>query len=150
MTTQHNLFESSETYSAPPREHRELTIADINKVRHIEGFPIATDEAIIALSDPPHYTACPNPFLREIIEESGGKYDPDEPHHRRVDGSQRTRCPPGPWSHDAHPIRRHRPAASHQYATGYPPLPAQAVYADPRRRPGPVRTRTLLLAEFFW
>ncbi|HBY97803.1 MAG TPA: DNA methylase [Chloroflexi bacterium] len=35
--------------------------------RQIEGFPIGDDEAILALSDPPYYTACPNPFLPEII-----------------------------------------------------------------------------------
>jgi DNA modification methylase len=35
--------------------------------RAIEGFPIGTDEDILALSDPPYYTACPNPFLPEII-----------------------------------------------------------------------------------
>ena len=29
-----------------------LTKEDIDKVRHIEGFPIARDEDIIALSDP--------------------------------------------------------------------------------------------------
>jgi DNA modification methylase len=35
--------------------------------RKIEGFPIGDDEDILALSDPPYYTACPNPFLAEII-----------------------------------------------------------------------------------
>jgi hypothetical protein len=35
--------------------------------RAIEGFPIGEDEDILALSDPPYYTACPNPFLPEII-----------------------------------------------------------------------------------
>ncbi len=35
--------------------------------RQIEGFPIGDDEDILALSDPPYYTACPNPFLPEII-----------------------------------------------------------------------------------
>jgi DNA modification methylase len=35
--------------------------------RAIEGFPIGDDESILALSDPPHYTACPNPFLAEIV-----------------------------------------------------------------------------------
>jgi predicted RNA methylase len=35
--------------------------------RAIEGFPIGEDEAILALSDPPYYTACPNPFLPEIV-----------------------------------------------------------------------------------
>jgi len=37
--------------------------------RKIEGFPLGTDEAILALSDPPYYTACPNPFLPEILTE---------------------------------------------------------------------------------
>ncbi len=37
--------------------------------RAIEGFPTGDDEAILALSDPPYYTACPNPFLPEIIEQ---------------------------------------------------------------------------------
>jgi len=36
--------------------------------RQIEGFPIGDDEDILALSDPPYYTACPNPFLDEILE----------------------------------------------------------------------------------
>ncbi len=74
MTTQHTLF-PADTSTAPPREHRELTIADIDKVRQIEGFLIAIDEAIIALSNPPHYTACPNPFLADFIAEHGTPYD---------------------------------------------------------------------------
>jgi len=37
--------------------------------RKIEGFPHGTDEAILALSDPPYYTTCPNPFLPEILAE---------------------------------------------------------------------------------
>jgi predicted RNA-binding Zn-ribbon protein involved in translation (DUF1610 family) len=36
--------------------------------RAIEGFPLGEDEDILALSDPPYYTACPNPFLPEILE----------------------------------------------------------------------------------
>ncbi len=36
--------------------------------RAIEGFPHGSDDAILPLSDPPYYTACPNPFLPEIIE----------------------------------------------------------------------------------
>ncbi|TCN74252.1 DNA methylase [Vibrio crassostreae] len=35
--------------------------------RAIEGFPIGTDEAILELSDPPYYTACPNPWLNEFV-----------------------------------------------------------------------------------
>ena len=56
-------------------EKRKLTKADIDKVRNIEGFPIAKDEDIIALSDAPYYTACPNPFIEEFIRENGKPYD---------------------------------------------------------------------------
>ena len=56
-------------------ERRKLTKADLDKVRNIEGFPIAKDEDIIALSDAPYYTACPNPFIEEFIKENGTPYD---------------------------------------------------------------------------
>ncbi len=56
-------------------EPRKLTKEDIDKVRNIEGFPIGTDEDIIALSDAPYYTACPNPFIEEFIKENGTPYD---------------------------------------------------------------------------
>ena len=56
-------------------ERRKLTKEDIDKVRNIEGFPIGTDEDIIALSDAPFYTACPNPFIEEFIKEYGTPYD---------------------------------------------------------------------------
>jgi len=35
--------------------------------RKVEGFPVGKDEDILALSDPPYYTACPNPFIDEIV-----------------------------------------------------------------------------------
>ena len=37
--------------------------------RKIEGFPIGTDEDILKLSDPPYYTACPNPWIADFIAE---------------------------------------------------------------------------------
>lgn len=42
--------------------------------RKIEGFPIGTDEAILALSDPPYYTACPNPFIEEWLHQNAKPY----------------------------------------------------------------------------
>ena len=50
--------------------------------RKIEGFPIGLDEDILALSDPPYYTACPNPWLGEFIKGYGTPYDPKQPYHR--------------------------------------------------------------------
>lgn len=37
--------------------------------RKIEGFPIGEDEDILKLSDPPYYTACPNPWIADFIAE---------------------------------------------------------------------------------
>ena len=37
--------------------------------RAIEGFPIGEDKDILALSDPPYYTACPNPWIADFIAE---------------------------------------------------------------------------------
>lgn len=64
-------------------ESRKLTKQDIDKVRHIEGFPIGTDEDIIALSNAPHYTACPNPFIEEFIKEHGTPYDEETDDYHR-------------------------------------------------------------------
>ncbi|MEL7493402.1 MAG: DNA methyltransferase, partial [Cyanobacteria bacterium J06554_11] len=51
--------------------------------RQIEGFPIGEDEDILALSDPPYYTACPNPFLEQFIECYGKPYDPETDDYHR-------------------------------------------------------------------
>lgn len=64
-------------------EQRKLTKEDIDKVRHIDGFPIGTDEDIIALSNAPYYTACPNPFIEEFIKEHGTPYDEETDDYHR-------------------------------------------------------------------
>ena len=56
---------------ANDEERREFFRDELRKklpeLKKIEGFPIAADEDIIALSDPPFYTACPNPWLNDFI-----------------------------------------------------------------------------------
>ena len=52
-----------------------LTKKELSNLKSIPGFPIGNDEDIIALSDPPHYTACPNPFITEFIKQHGTIYD---------------------------------------------------------------------------
>jgi len=51
--------------------------------RKIEGFPIGEDEDILALSDPPYYTACPNPFIEDFIRHYGKPYDPETDDYHR-------------------------------------------------------------------
>jgi len=60
-----------------------LTKEDLDKVRHIDGFPIGEDEDIIKLSDPPYYTACPNPFIEDFIKEHGKPYEEESDDYHR-------------------------------------------------------------------
>lgn len=48
---------------------REELRKKLPELKKIEGYPIGEDDDIINLSDPPYYTACPNPWLNEIIGE---------------------------------------------------------------------------------
>jgi len=59
--------------------------------RKIEGFPIGEDEDILAMSDPPYYTACPNPFIGDFIHCVGKPFNPSDKYHREplaVDSSE--------------------------------------------------------------
>ncbi|MCM3358661.1 DNA methyltransferase [Psychrobacillus sp. MER TA 171] len=78
-------FENEETR----REYfREELRKKLPELKLIEGFPIGEDEDIITLSDPPYYTACPNPWINDFIEtweqEKVTKYgrDLNEEYHR--------------------------------------------------------------------
>jgi DNA modification methylase len=67
------------------REHFLKLLAEKLKdpaFRKIEGFPDGTDEAILAMSDPPFYTACPNPFLEAFVRQHSKPYDPSVKYSR--------------------------------------------------------------------
>ena len=48
---------------------REELRKKLPELRLVEGFPQGTDDDIIALSDPPYYTACPNPWVKDFVRE---------------------------------------------------------------------------------
>jgi len=50
--------------------------------RKTDGFPKGTDEAILSLSDPPYYTACPNPWIADFVNAYGTSYVSQKPYHR--------------------------------------------------------------------
>ncbi|MBR2506169.1 MAG: DNA methylase [Bacilli bacterium] len=54
-------------------ERREYFREELRKklpeLKKLEGYPIGEDEDIINLSDPPYYTACPNPWLNDFVAE---------------------------------------------------------------------------------
>ncbi len=67
------------------REHYLNQLAEKLKdpeFRKREGFPLGKDEAILAMSDPPYYTACPNPWLADFVEHYGTPYDPQQTYFR--------------------------------------------------------------------
>ena len=59
-------FNSEEERRSFFREELRKKLPELKK---IEGFPIGEDEDILNLSDPPFYTACPNPWLNDFIAE---------------------------------------------------------------------------------
>lgn len=59
-------FNSDEERRTYFREELRKKLPELKKM---EGFPIGEDEDILNLSDPPYYTACPNPWLNDFIAE---------------------------------------------------------------------------------
>jgi len=93
------------------REHYLKLLAEKLKdpeFRKIEGFPIGKDEDILALSDPPYYTACPNPWLGEFIHAYGTQYDSNKPYHRN------------PFTSDVSEGKMHPIYTAHSYHTKVP------------------------------
>ena len=58
-------FENEEARRAYFREELRKKLPELKK---IEGFPLGEDNDIINLSDPPYYTACPNPWLNDFVD----------------------------------------------------------------------------------
>ncbi len=52
-------------------------------LRAIEGYPLAEDETVLRLSDPPHYTACPNPFVADFVQQFSRPYDVETDSYHR-------------------------------------------------------------------
>ncbi len=90
--------------------------------RKIEGFPIGSDEDILALSDPPYYTACPNPFLAAFAG-CGGRNDDEY------------RC--DPFAADVRIARHDHYTLGHTYHTKVSPL-AIVQYIEHFTRPGDI------------
>lgn len=61
---------------------------DLEKMREIEGFPLGDVEDILELSEPPYYTAYPNPYIKEFIEYFGTPYDEETDEYNVLPYSQ--------------------------------------------------------------
>ena len=65
-------FENDEARRAYFREELRKKLPELRK---IEGFPIGEDDDIVNLSDPPYYTACPNPWLNLLMSGKRKRYN---------------------------------------------------------------------------
>ena len=107
------------------REHFLKLLAEKLKdpdFRHQEGFPRGADEAILAMSDPPYYTACPNPWLEDFVKHYGKPYDPAEEYSRE------------PMAIDVSAGKTHSIYKAHSYHTKVPHLaivPSILHYTEP-------------------
>ena len=78
--------------------------------RNQPGFPVGEDEDILRLSDPPYYTACPNPFLEDFVRHYGTPYDVDLNGYRNE-----------PFAADVSEGRSEAIYTAHSYHTKVPP-----------------------------
>ena len=100
-------FESDEARRAHYTELLREKLKD-PEFRKIEGFPLGEDEDILNLSDPPYYTACPNPWIGDFIEHYGKPYDPKVKYHRE------------PFAADVSEGKNHPIYNAHSYHTKVP------------------------------
>jgi hypothetical protein len=77
------------------------------ELRKLPGFPNGSDEDILAMSYPPYYTACPNPFIADWLESLDRPSDED-----RVD--------PGPFASDVSEGKGNPFYKAHSYPTKVP------------------------------
>ena len=74
-------FENDEARRAHFLDLLEKKLKD-PEFRSTPGFPQGSDEAILRMSDPPYYTACPNPFLKEFTRLHSNSDDRGEQYQR--------------------------------------------------------------------
>ncbi|GIV90312.1 MAG: hypothetical protein KatS3mg055_2830 [Chloroflexus sp.] len=66
------------------KAHRSAPANDLLRLwKDAVGFPHGTIDDILKLSDPPYYTACPNPFIADFLTHYGKPYDPQTDDYRR-------------------------------------------------------------------
>ena len=134
MTSQNRLrvSETSKPFGAAKRSEfaRPLKDEELAQVQGVTGFPRGTVDAIQAMSVPPYYTACPNPFLGQIVAQWQA--------HRQA---QERRNPPeykrAPYAYDVSEGKHDPTYKIHSYHTKVPPR-AIARYILHYTRPGDI------------
>jgi DNA modification methylase len=107
-------------------DYKEDLRKKLPELKKIEGFPIGEDEDIINLSNPPFYTACPNPYIEEFLEKNGSKHDEtNDDYHKK------------PYTDDINTNKNDRLTNAHSYHTKSP-FHAIQQYIEHYTEPGDV------------
>lgn len=101
-------------------ERREYFREELRKklpeLKKMEGFPIGEDDDIINLSDPPYYTACPNPWLNDFIAEWEEEKKELEKQGKRTAQHRNLE----PFANDVYAKKNHPVYNAHGYHTKVP------------------------------
>ena len=79
-------------------------------LRSVPGCPTGSEQAILQMSLPPYYTACPNPFVAQWLGQRGG---PER-------GAEEHRPDPGPFTADVSEGKGHAVYKAHAFHTKVP------------------------------
>src|SRR5688572_2983778 len=92
---------------------REELRKKLQELKKLEGFPVGEDEDILNLSDPPYYTACPNPWLDDFIKEW-------EIHKEKISGRKTDFRVEEPYASDVSEGKNNSIYNAHSYHTKVP------------------------------
>jgi DNA modification methylase len=113
ITVLSKTFNSEEERRTYFRQELRLKLPEL---KQMEGFPIGEDEDILNLSDPPYYTACPNPWLNDFIAEwEEEKKELEKQGLRKVDFEVTE-----PYAADVSEGKNHPIYSAHTYFTKVP------------------------------
>lgn len=90
-------------------DYKEELRLKLSELKNIEGFPIGNHADIIELSNPPFFTPCPNPFVKDFIVENGTRYDEKSDNYKRL-----------PYTEDIDTNKNDRLTNAHSYHTKSP------------------------------
>lgn len=105
-----------------------LSVNEIAKMRQINGFPRGDESHIQAMSVPPYYTACPNPYIKRIVD----FWKSDRSHNERNEDYHRE-----PFATDVSEGKQDPIYKIHSYHTKVPPR-AIVQYILHYTRPGDI------------